>query len=274
MRHNAIVDSLATAMRKCGVTPEVEPAGYCERDNRRPDVFAVLNGRPTFIDVGVVHPSAPSHRNKKPFAAAESYVKQKVDKYRELAERNDAVIIPFIVETGGGYTDQAKYVVDDIVAHAHDHAAAFTAESIRDELMDTIAIAIQRGNAMAMRRCRENTLIDRQRRSRPSGLQRRRIRARRWRLDRNSQRRRSHTVIVPRHAMDVHVDPTTDEDEQQHQQWFADPPLEQSDTPSASTYEDRWELNTTVDDDDAGAVNDGYASPTSSTLAQLVECVE
>jgi hypothetical protein len=98
MRHNAIVDSLATAMRKCGVTPEVEPAGYCERDNRRPDVFAVLNGRPTFIDVGVVHPSAPSHRNKKPFAAAESYVKQKVDKYRELAERNDAVIIPFTVE--------------------------------------------------------------------------------------------------------------------------------------------------------------------------------
>ena len=74
--------------------------------------------------------------------------------------------------------------------------------------------------------------------------------------------------------MDVHVDPTTDEDEQQHQQWFADPPLEQSDTPSASTYEDRWELNTTVDDDDAGVVNDGYTSPTSSTLAQLVECVE
>jgi hypothetical protein len=86
MRHNAVADAVVTALRKCGISPEVEPAGYDASDNRRPDIFAVINGRPTFIDVGIVHPSAPSHRSKKPLAAAEFYVKQKVDKYRQLAE--------------------------------------------------------------------------------------------------------------------------------------------------------------------------------------------
>jgi hypothetical protein len=178
MRHNSVRDAIVTAMRKAGISPIVEPCGYDASDNRRPDIFAIINGRSTFIDVVVVNPSAPSHRKKRPLAAAEYYVKLKVDKYRGLAESNDAVIIAFVVETGGGYSDSAKHVIDDIVAHALNHAAAYSAKSIRDELKDTIAIAIQKGNAMAMRRCREKTLNEIQRRSRPSVAQRQRIRAR------------------------------------------------------------------------------------------------
>jgi hypothetical protein len=274
MRHNSITGGLVTAARKSGATPEVEPAGYDASDNRRPDVFVVLNGRPTFIDSGVVHSAAPSHRGRKKLAAAKSYVQKKVEKYQQLAANNDAVIIPFIVETGGGYTDEARYVVDDIVAHAYNHAMAFTAESIRDELKDTIAIAIQRGNAMAMRRCREKSLIDRQRRSRLSVAQRRRIRARRARSDCASQRRRYRVAITPRRARGVHVDTTTDGDEQQYQRWAADPSLDQSVILSTSPHEDRWELNGAADNiDEFGIVNVEYSTPTSSAVTQEIECV-
>jgi hypothetical protein len=231
MRHNDVSASLGKAMRKSGVVPEMEPAGYYSHDDRRPDIFAVLNGRATFIDVGIVHPAAPCNRNKKPLAAAEAYVNVKVNKYRRLAEDNDAAIVPFIVETGGGYTEQAKHVIDDIIAHAQEHAVAFTPESIREELLDSIAIAIQRGNAMAMRRCREYSCIDRQRRSRPSSAQRRQIRARLQPIN-VSPRRRPHATIVPRHTVDVDVEPTTDDER------VTDSPIEQPVAPPASPSED------------------------------------
>jgi len=270
MRHNNInTMALATAMRKSGMVPEMEPAGYYSRDNRRPDVYVNANGRGMFTDTGVVHPSAPSNRNKKPRAAAEAYANAKVNKYRQLAMDNDAVIIPFIVETGGGYTDQAKHVIDDIVAHAQEHALAYSPASIRNEAMDTVAIQIQRGNANAMRRAREHSSIDRIRRSRPSTAQRRRFRARLLPIVESSRQRPS--AIVSRQVVDVDVDPTIDEECER----FMDSLFEQSVTPPASPIEDR-EANSKDQDGDDGDVNASqvvdYIDFTNSSATSVIEC--
>ena len=277
MRHNGVRDAIVTALRKAGISPIVEPSGYDASDNRRPDIFAIINGRSTFIDVIVVHPSAPSHRNKKPLAAAEYYVKLKVDKYRDLAEGSDAVIIAFVVETGGGYSDQARYLIDDIVTHALNHAAAYSASSIRDELKDTIAIAIQKGNAMAVRRCREMALNRAQQQSRPSAVHRRRTRAC-WQSFSVSSRRRSQPTIVSRRrrTVDVNVDLTTDDDEQ-----LAVSPILQPVTPSAAPNEDHWATCSTDEDDDDEMdqfvipnSQIAYVSITSSSVTAEIECIE
>ena len=150
------------------------------------------------------------------------------------------------METGGGYSDQARYLIDDIVTHALKHAAAYSASSIRDELKDTIAIAIQKGNAMAVRRCREMALNKGQQQSRPSAVHRRRTRAR-WQSFSVSSRRRSQMTIVSRRrrTVDVDADLTTDDDEQ-----LAVSPILQLVTPSAAPDEDHWATCSTDDDDD------------------------
>jgi len=77
---------------------------------------------------------------------------------------NDAAIKPFIVETTGAYGHDASEFIDDIVYLAQTSAVAYAPADIRNDLMDSIAIAVQVGNALAIRRSREMSLLDRRRR--------------------------------------------------------------------------------------------------------------
>jgi hypothetical protein len=63
----------------------------------------------------------------------------------------DARFIGFITESNGGYGEHARYVVDDIKVFAHEEALAFAPSEVVGDMMDAVAIAIQRGNAIAIR---------------------------------------------------------------------------------------------------------------------------
>jgi len=54
--------------------------------------------------------------------------------------------------------------IDDIFYLAQTSAVAYAPADIRHDLMDSIAIAVQVGNALAIRRSREMSLLDRRRR--------------------------------------------------------------------------------------------------------------
>jgi len=58
----------------------------------------------------------------------------------------------------------ASEFIDDIVHLAQTSAVAYAPADIRNDLMDSIAIAVQVGNALAIRRSREMSLLDRRRR--------------------------------------------------------------------------------------------------------------
>ena len=88
-----------------------------------------------------------SHRHKAPLVRTKEYEKEKITK---LAYENDARIIPFIIETNGGYGEQACYVVDDIKVFAHEEALAYAPSDVVRDMMDAVAIAVQRGNAKAI----------------------------------------------------------------------------------------------------------------------------
>jgi len=149
-RHDIVVDPVATGLRQCGTRVRVEQTSDEQNSKQRPDIYAIISGQPTFIDVGIVQPSAVSYRGKDTLVRTKEYEKEKISKYAELAMENDARIIPFIIESNGGYGEQAGYVLDDIKVFAHEEALAFAQSEVVRDMMDAVAIAVQRGNAKAI----------------------------------------------------------------------------------------------------------------------------
>ena len=143
-----MVESVATGFRQCGTRVRVEQKNDDQKSNQRPDIFAVINNIPTFIDVGIVQPSATSYRGKGPLVRTREYAKEKTDKYKELVMENDARFLPFIIESNGGYGEHAEYVLDDMKVMAHEEALAFAPSQIVRDVRDAVAIAVQKGNAM------------------------------------------------------------------------------------------------------------------------------
>jgi len=168
-RHHMVVGVVSNAIRQCGTPVEVEETGFDHEKNRRPDIFATINNIPTFIDVGIVHPSAKSYRReKRPLEIVRRYEENKIQKYKDLAEDNNGVIIPFIIESSGGYGERAKYVTQDIATLANQDSLAFAPSEIVNNMLDGVAIAVQKGNALAVRRSLETSLAQKWHRGRPS----------------------------------------------------------------------------------------------------------
>ena len=129
-----VVEAIANAIRQCGTPVEVEETGYDHDKNRRPDIFAMINNIPTFIDVGIVHPSAKSYRReKRRLEIARRYEQGKIRKYTDMAMDNngDQLIIPFIIESNGGFGETAGYVTADVAALANQDALAFVPSEIK-----------------------------------------------------------------------------------------------------------------------------------------------
>jgi len=79
------------------------------------------------------------------------------------------VIIPDIIESSGGYGERAKYVTEDIATLANqDDSLAFAPSEIVNNMLDEVAIAVQKGNAVAVRRSLETSMAQKWRRVRPS----------------------------------------------------------------------------------------------------------
>ena len=168
-RHNMVVEAIANAIRQCGTPVEVEETGYDHDKNRRPDIFAMINNIPTFIDVGIVHPSAKSYRReKRRLEIARRYEQGKIRKYTDIAMDNNGVIIPFIIESNGGFGETAGYVTADVAALANQDALAFVPSEIVKDMLDGIAVAVQKGNALAIRRSLEVSMSEKWRRGSPS----------------------------------------------------------------------------------------------------------
>jgi hypothetical protein len=149
-RHDMVVDATATGLRQCGARVRVEQTSEDQNSKQRPDIFTTISGQQMFIDVGIVQPSAMSHRHKGPLVRTQEYEKEKSIKYKPVAMNHDAGMIPNIYECNGGYGEQACNLLEDIKRFAHEEALAFAPSEVVRDMMDAVAIAIQRGNAKAI----------------------------------------------------------------------------------------------------------------------------
>jgi len=93
-----------------------------------------------FIDVGIVQPSAMSHRNKGPLVRVQEYEKEKITKYTPIAIEQDAGMMPSIYESNGGYGEQACNLLEDIKRFAHEEALAFAPSEVVRDMMDAVSV--------------------------------------------------------------------------------------------------------------------------------------
>jgi hypothetical protein len=151
-RHDAVKDALYRAVLLTGGQAMREVKGLDAKSDLRPDLQIVYPGRHVLTDVAVVHSLGSRGRDEpaNPTATAKDMEGRKRRKYTAIASRHDAELIHFVVETCGGFGPDAIALLDVISGAASEHLSLWSQEDAAKELLDSVAIAVQKGNAMTI----------------------------------------------------------------------------------------------------------------------------
>ena len=71
-------------------------------------------------------------------------------KYAAIATRHHAELLPFVAETCGGLCPDAVTLLDVISGAAAQHLSLWSQPDAAKQLLDSVSIAIQKGNAMTV----------------------------------------------------------------------------------------------------------------------------
>jgi hypothetical protein len=152
-RHNAVRDALYHGVLTVGGQAVREPVGLDLEDGRRPDLQIVFPGEHILTDVVVSHPLAPSYIAKAASAAArvaKYWQETKRNKYEKTAAHHEARLLPFAVETFGGLAPDAVTLLKELSRAGEEHLALWPRDVIVRQLLGSVAVAVQKGNAMAV----------------------------------------------------------------------------------------------------------------------------
>jgi hypothetical protein len=151
-RHHAVKDALYRAVLLTGGQAVREVKGLDVNSMLRPDLQIVYPGRHVLTDIAVVHPLAVYGRSQpeNSTATAKDMEGKKRRKYAAIAKRHDAELIPFAVETCGGLGPDAIALLDVISGAASEHLSLWSQEDAAKEVLNSAAIAVQKGNAMTI----------------------------------------------------------------------------------------------------------------------------
>jgi hypothetical protein len=158
-RHDLVVRTLASAARDAQIGTVVEQREAlvdARRPTRlRPDLrFSLAHHARTITlisDVAITHPAsdakAKAQAARQPLAAAKIHEIEKQKSYREIAQREGAVLQAFVLETLGAFGTQAEAVLDILGKEVAD-------DEQTQWKLDTrirVSVALQRGNAWMLR---------------------------------------------------------------------------------------------------------------------------
>ena len=155
-RHNKVVYLLAQFCRLMLVSARTEPAELCHDSNKRPDIQVDLPDQTLLSDVTITHPSTKAwrkttaHHKRTVDPVGDRREADKNESYVDMARNNDMEFIPFVLYTYGGFHSSALAVVSKMVAALEPARCLLSASQWKHQLMASIAIAVQRGNAEIM----------------------------------------------------------------------------------------------------------------------------
>jgi hypothetical protein len=155
-RHNKVLNILAQFCRLMLVSARTEPAELCHDSNKRPDIQVDLPDKTLLSDVTITHPSTKAwrkttaHHKRTVEPVGDQREAEKNESYLDMADSNDMEFIPFVLYTYGGFHSSALAVVNKMVAALEPARCLLSASQWKHQLMATIAIAVQRGNAEIM----------------------------------------------------------------------------------------------------------------------------
>jgi hypothetical protein len=112
-----------------------------------------MGGQTYLVDVAIVHPTAPSNvvEAAQSLSTAKKRAKVKTRQYNEMCRQQNAIFVPFVLETYGGFGPQAVHFLKDVADFSHQHVGLDREEVIVD-LKTSIAVAVQNGNSSIISR--------------------------------------------------------------------------------------------------------------------------
>jgi hypothetical protein len=147
------LDALYHGVLTVGGQAVREPAGLDLEDGRRPDLQIVFPGEHILTDVVITHPLAPSYieRAAGPATAiARRWQGKKRTKYKKTAAHQEARLLPFAVETCGGLAPDAVTLLKALSHAGEEHLGLWPRDVIVRQLLGSVAVAVQKGNAMVV----------------------------------------------------------------------------------------------------------------------------
>ena len=153
-RHNLVLNRLAHFARLLHVPTRIEPAGLAADDERRPDIQLDLPAVTLLGDVTISHPLAKSWQRVAAQRGVEAVGDQRQAEkdglYADMAAECDMDFSAFVLYTYGGFHRSALSFVASM-GKAHDPAICLMPlRAWKSQLMEQVAIAVQRGNADIM----------------------------------------------------------------------------------------------------------------------------
>ena len=149
-RHDAVVDAIARVAQLVGAQVQKEVHGLDPHSTKRPDLLIVFPGRMLLVDVVVTH-SLTGSRITRGQSAVVIKQTEKHKKYAGVASWLGAELLNLSVDTCGGMASHAVKLVEAIGEEGERcSASTWSSGHIKRMLLGSIAVAVQRGNAMVM----------------------------------------------------------------------------------------------------------------------------
>jgi hypothetical protein len=162
IRHDGVGHALYRCALLMGIRAQLEPTGLDPNSDLRPDVLLTLPGRQILTDVAIAHPLAPgavrAEESLRKLGRARRLEAKKRRKYRQLSSMRHYEQLPFIVETCGGAGPSADVLIKTMADASVEHLAMWSKDAVIRELVSSVAIAVQRGGALAYLDGYEKTL--------------------------------------------------------------------------------------------------------------------
>jgi hypothetical protein len=153
VRHDEVESALYRSALIMGFQAVRQPVGLDTSSDLRPDLMVILPGRRIVTDVAICHPLAPSRVEKVSSVTALRTAREiegvKRRRYLKMKTRHQMEVIPFVVETCGGMGPAAVKLLKAMAKASQEHLAMWPKQAILQHVVGSVAIAVQRGSAMA-----------------------------------------------------------------------------------------------------------------------------
>ena len=131
----------------------MEPRNLSSDKALKLDLHFSFPGQQILSDVVISHPLCPSHVrmcSKKQLNLAEWAARKKHHSYDDVARQHHMRLLPFSVETMGGLSSEAAELIEQIGLACRDHVCLQTHDSIARGVLASVAVAVQKGNALTV----------------------------------------------------------------------------------------------------------------------------
>jgi hypothetical protein len=154
-RHNAVADALYHTVMTIGGRAVREPTHLLSDSGTRPDLQIMFEGHHIITDVVISHPLTQGYCHSRRALSGQAGVARakesgKATKYQALTEQQSADFYAFGAESCGGLGTRALALLKQLSQVGEAHLAMWPQHQIVQHMLSSVAVAIQRGNALTV----------------------------------------------------------------------------------------------------------------------------